>query len=173
MEKKTPSKMPLGEFLKDDGNHIRPLRTIVPGTLGPINVKGEWEIIKLAVDSGATETVINEEMLDTIETKEGAQSRQGVMYEVANGVRIPNLGEKRFIGISNEGSVRSITAQVCDVNKALLSVKKMVVAGNRVVFDPEGSYIDDRQSGERMWMTEEDGMYMLTMWVKRETQGLY
>ena len=59
------------------------------------------------------------------------------------------------------------------MNKALLSVKKMVAAGNRVVFDPEGSYIDDRQSGERMWMTEEDGMYMLTMWVKRENRALF
>ena len=77
-------------------------------------------MIKLAVDSGATETVVNEEMLATVEIKEGVQSRQGVMYEVANGVRIPNLGEKRFTGVSNEGSIRNITAQVCDVNKAFL-----------------------------------------------------
>ena len=110
-------------------------------------------------------------MLATVEIKEGMQSRQGVMYEAANGVRIPNLGEKRFTGVSNEGSVRNITAQVCDVNKALLSVKKVVAAGNRVVFDPMGSYIEDQHSGEKMWLTEEDGMYMLTMWVNREKQG--
>ena len=99
------------------------------------------------------------------------QSRKGVMHEVANGVRIPNLGEKRFTGVSTEGAVRNITAQVCDVNKALLSVKKMVAAGNRVVFDQAGSYIEDTRSGEKMRLVEEDGMYMLTMWVNKEKQA--
>jgi hypothetical protein len=55
---------------------------------------------------------------------------------------------------------------VCDVNKALLSVKKMTSAGNRVVFDDDGSYVEDKRSGERMWMSEEEGMYILKLWVK-------
>ena len=124
-------------------------------------------MVDLAVDSGATETVVNEQMLESVETKEGPASRRGVEYEVANGVRIPNLGEKRFTGVSEEGKTRQITAQVCDVNKALLSVKKVVGAGNRVVFEQEGAYIEDRASGEKMWMREENGMYMLRMWVKK------
>ena len=52
------------------------------------------------------------------------------VYEVANGDRIPNLGEKRFVGVSEEGVSRNITAQVCEVNKGLLSVKKVVENGN-------------------------------------------
>ena len=95
----------------------------------------------------------------------------GVMHAVAKGVRTPNLGEKRFVGVTTEGAMRSIMAQVCEVNKALLSVKKMAAAGNRVVFDQDGSYIEDKRSGERMWLAEEDGMYMLTMWVNRESQA--
>lgn len=59
-----------------------------------------------------------------------------------------------------------MTAQVCEVNKALLSVSKMVRAGNRVVFEEEGSYVEDRTSGERMYMNEVGGMYMLKLWVK-------
>ena len=55
-----------------------------------------------------------------------------MQYEVANGVRIPNLGEKKLQGYSEEGTVRSITTQVCEVNKGLLSVRKVVEAGNRV-----------------------------------------
>ena len=63
--------------------------------------------------------------------------------------------------------MRSMTAQVCDVNKALLSVKKVVAAGNKVVFgDDEGSYIENKATGERMWMEEEGGMYVLSLWVK-------
>ena len=46
------------------------------------------------VDSGATETVIAQRMLSMMEIKESPQSRRGVEYEVANGIKIPNLGQK-------------------------------------------------------------------------------
>ena len=81
-------------------------------------------------------------------------------------MRIPNLGEKEFNGTSEEGLIKSVKAQVCDVNKALLSVKKMTGAGNRVVFDEEGSYIEHKQSGRKMWMREENNMFVLGLWVK-------
>ena len=90
-------------------------------------------------------------------------------YEVANGVRIPNLGEKQFVGTTVEGISRKLTAQVCDVNKGLLSVHKVVKAGSRVVFDMDGSYIEDKQTGECMNLTERNGMYMLTMWTKKSS----
>ena len=131
-----------------------------------ISKPGEWQEIEMAVDSGATETVMGEEMLPEIEIKPGLASKRGVKYEVANGTRIPNLGERKFIAHSEEGAARNITAQVCDVNKALLSVKKVVGAGNRVVFDDSGSYIEDKRSGEKMWLREDNGMYMLKMFVK-------
>ncbi len=57
--------------------------------------------------------------------------------------------------------------QVCAVNKALLSVSRMVQAGNRVVFDQKGSYVEDIHSGEKMYMYEKGGMYMLKMWVEK------
>ena len=87
------------------------------------------------------------------------------MYETANGERIPNLGEKRFVGHTEEGLERRVTAQVAEVNKALLSVKRIVAAGNRVVFDYD-SYIEDKNTGERTWLHESNGMYMLRMWVQ-------
>ena len=86
---------------------------------------------------------------------------------MASGIRIQNLGEKKFTGWTSEGLGREITAQVCEVNKALLSVSKIVAAGNRVVFDPEGSYIEDMNSGEKVWMKSQGGMYMIKMWVQR------
>ncbi len=61
-----------------------------------------------------------------------------------------------------------MTAQVCDVNKALLSVKKVIAAGNQVVFgSKEGSYIESNTTGERMWLEERGGMYILELWVKK------
>ena len=129
--------------------------------------EGEWEVLELAVDNGASETVIHEEMVKSVAVQEGPASKRGVKYEVANGVRIPNLGEKKFSGSSEEGIERTLTAQVCDVNKALLSVRKVVAAGNRVVFDDDGSFIEDKRSGEKMWMQEANGMYMLKLWIPK------
>ena len=125
-----------------------------------------WEEVTLYFDSVATETAIGQDMITSIELKEGIAWKQGVKYEVANGVRIPNLGERSFTGITPEGGSKDVTAQVCAVNKALLSVSKAVKAGNRVVFDDDGSYIENKITGERTWMQEEGGMYALKMWVK-------
>jgi len=151
---------------------IHEARLTALGTIYPegINgVKGDegYSEVMFAVDSGATETVMSDGMLDTVDTTEGKAYKQGVQYEVANGLRIPNLGEKRFVGETEEGFKRNMTAQVCNVNKALLSVAKVVAAGNRVVFDSE-SYIEDKKSGEKIHLTEKGGMYMLKMWVANE-----
>ena len=126
-----------------------------------------WEEIELAVDSGATETVVNEDMLTSVETTEGDAYKRGVEYEVASGQTIPNMGEKRFIAVSESGGVRAMTAQVCDVNKPLLSVRKVVQAGNRVIFEPKGGYIEDVESGERLNMKLQGGMYVLKMWARK------
>ena len=88
------------------------------------------------------------------------------MYEVANGERIPNLGEKVLKGFTDGDSVvRSIKAQVCEVNKPLLSVSKLVQSGNTVVFSPDGAYIEDRAHSGRIWLREDGGMYMARMWL--------
>ena len=54
-----------------------------------------------------------------------------------------------------------------EVNKALLSVKRVVQAGNPVVFDSQGSYVEDTYTGERLPLREEGGMYMLKLWVRK------
>ena len=147
--------------------NVKTLQSVEPEGVNALVSEGRWEIIELAVDSGASETVINGVMVSSVEMKDGPASLRGVKYEVANGVRIPNLGEKKFVGISEESVSRGLTAQVCDVNKGLLSVKKVVAAGNRVIFDDEGSFIEDKVTHERMWLKEENGMYMLKLWVER------
>ena len=99
----------------------------------------DWELITMYVDSGATEIVLTQNMLSMLDLRESLQSKRGVEYEVANGIKIPNMGEKNFIGHTGEGHARNLTAQVCEVNKALLSVTKLVKAGNKVLFgDTDG-----------------------------------
>ena len=144
---------------------LNALTTIFPEGINSITEDG-WEEIEMTVDSGASKTVIGVDMINSVELRDGPAKRRGVAYEVANGVRIPNLGEKRFVGTSDEGISRQIVAQVCDVNKPLLSVRKMVNAGNRVIFDRNGSYIEDPITGEIMSLEEKQGMYVLKLWTK-------
>ena len=60
-----------------------------------------------------------------------------------------------------------MVAAVTDVDDALLSVSKVVRAGNRVVFDDEGSYIEHKQTGEVTPLSEVGGLYNLKMWVPK------
>ena len=73
------------------------------------------------------------------------------------------------MAVGEGGEVRKMRAQVCNVNnnKALLSVKGMIQAGDRAVFDQEGSYVETVGTGESMYVREESGMYMLKMLVRR------
>ena len=43
---------------------------------------------------------------------------------------------------------------------------KLAKAGNRVVFDSTGSYIENKQDGSKLWLRERAGVYVLDVWVK-------
>ena len=62
----------------------------------------------------------------------------------------------------------NICAKVCDVSEALPSVRKVIAAGSRVILHEAGSYIEDKTSGEKIWMREEGGMFMIKLWVKKD-----
>ena len=151
------------------GMHL--LQTVAPNGLNAVTSEEEWQEIELAVDSGATESVVHEDMATNIATVPGEASRRGVSYKVANGEQLPNLGEKIFEAVSENHVLRKMTAQVCDVDTGLLSVSKAVEQGNRVVFDNtgngQGSYIEDKETGEFMPIQLKGGMFMLKLWVRK------
>ena len=106
-----------------------------------------------------------------METKESWGSKRGQSYEVANGDEIFNQGDKKFIaymttvqGQDSEG--RGVTAQICDVHRPLMSVRKMCKSGHKVIFDEEGSYVENKETGEQLKIIEEDGEYLLDVWVR-------
>ena len=150
---------------------MRPLLTIEPNGINAV-AEDEWVEIDVAVDSGATETVMAEDTLSgIIDITESLACKRGVMYEVADGTQIPNLGERKFLGVTEDGQGRGVVAQVCAVNKSLMSVSKIAGKGNRVVFDDAGSYIEDKTTGEKTWLQQSGGMYYLKMWVSRKSSA--
>ena len=58
-----------------------------------------------------------------------------------------------------------MTFQCAEVNKALGSVSQIVHKGSRVVFDESGSYIQDKASGSRLWLEEQNGVFVLSAYV--------
>ena len=54
-----------------------------------------------------------------------------------------------------------------DANKAVLSVSKIVGKGCRVVFDGDGSFIENKSSGQWVPLEQRHGMYVLRMWVPK------
>ena len=66
----------------------------MPEGLKSVEEAPEWEVLEMAVDSGASESVVSDEMLTSVDTVEGGAMKKGVRYEVADGTLTPNLGER-------------------------------------------------------------------------------
>ena len=70
--------------------------------------------------------------------------------------------------MTKEGFPVTQKTQVADVTRGLASVRQMVLAGSRVVFDPKGSYIQHVQSGRKTPLEFKRGNYVFDLWVKKQ-----
>ena len=101
------------------------------------------------------------------EVQPSEASKAGVMYEIANGDEIPNLGEKLMPVVTAEGAWKGLLAQVADISKALQSVRSLVKAGHVVVFGDDdengdgGNYIVNKFTGEYTSVKDDGLNYIL------------
>ena len=127
----------------------------------------QWESLPfpVIVDSGACASVIPTDWCDHVPTTSTPQSKAGEFFRAANGRKIFNQGEKVISMMTKEGAMRDMKFAVCDVSKALGSVSQMCKTGHKVVFsppwDPAGSYIQHIETGEKIWLEECNGLYIL------------
>ena len=61
----------------------------------------------------------------------------------------------------------SMVAQVADVKSTLVSVHRLLEAGNRVHFEPGNCYVEHVKSGIRTNISERNGAYEVGFWVPR------
>ena len=125
-------------------------------------------MMSVAVDSGACENVIPPDELPAykdciVETK---ASQNGDDFLSASGDVIPNHGELRVPMITRENTTRGMVFQAAGVEKPLGSVKRMMQANHRVVFDNDGCYVLNKSTGEINMMREDEGNFMLDVWVR-------
>ena len=72
-----------------------------------------------------------------------------MMYEVANGKEIPNLGERRcLMWTENATQARHINTQVADVHEALLSLSGCADMGFESRFGRRAGALIDEETGE-------------------------
>ena len=64
-----------------------------------------------------------------------------------------------------------MTMQVAAVTKPLGSVRAFVKAGNKVVFDSGGSYIENKGNGVRTNIEDRNGAYVFDLWIPRTETG--
>eukprot|EP00974_Lingulodinium_polyedra_P091639 8882133-Lingulodinium_polyedra.AAC.1 len=60
---------------------------------------------------------------------------------------------------------------VADVSKVLASVARMCECGNRVVFDEEGSYVQNKKTGMKTKIEKRNGVYVMDLMVKQEPES--
>ena len=126
---------------------------------------GKWEKVEFVMDSGAMETVADPGFAGNVKLRrDNGQEKQH--YRTADGTRIPNRGEKRISWEGEDGTAGKLTVQITDVKKALCSVGKVANAGNRIVFEPQGGYIQNIKTGKKTALVKEGAAYKLKMWVK-------
>ena len=130
--------------------------------------RGSWERVPVTVDSGAIDTVVPRRIAKGIMTRQTEASRNGLKYRSASGNAIVNEGEKTLKGYTNEANLVDMTAQVAEVTKPLGSVRAFVKAGNRVVFDNGGSYIQHKATGVKTVIEDRNGAYVFDLWIPRD-----
>ena len=132
------------------------------------NMTGQrWERLPfpIIIDSGACASVMPTDWCNHIPVQATQGSESGEFFRAANGVKIPNEGERLVSMMTREGVMRDMKFTVCLVTKALGSVSQMCKSGHRVVFNPhweqEGSYIEHLDIGDRLYLDEQNGLYVL------------
>jgi len=125
--------------------------------LAPEGMK--WQTLRMTVDSGACDHVVNPKELSTVEIKQTVAS--GSSYVSASGDEIKNLGEATLDATTKDGNKLALAVQLAEVNKNLAAVRKICAAGNRVVFDDDfgGGYVENKTTGVRIPIEKDHGTY--------------
>ena len=125
----------------------------------------EWEEIEFLVDSSASATVIGKDSVHAVSASD-PDSRKS--YRLVDGSITPDKGRKRFLGMTDEGWSRAMTAHVTGVDRPLLSVSQIIQHGARVAFDEDGSYIDGPNEQEIIHLVQCVGLYTMKMWIPKD-----
>ena len=117
--------------------------------------------IKATLDSGAAVCVMPKSWTPEYRVIPSPASEKGQEYKAAGGQKLKDLGDRRLSVKLANGKKCMLRTSVADVHKMLLSVSKVVDAGNIVHFSQESNYIENKKTGARTKVTRENDVYVL------------
>ena len=132
------------------------------------NLKGSrtrWVKIATVLDSGACKHVAPRGIF-SLDVSPTTKSKEGHAYYGPSGDPIPNMGEQKIKAQSEHGLPMNIDFDIAKITRPLMSVSEMVKKHYRVVFDDDGSYIENKRTGEWVDVRQEGSLYYLDLWVE-------
>ena len=133
-----------------------------------VETKDRWVKVRVTMDTGAAGHVIPEAMFPNVKLERKTQPKK---FVAANGDQIRGLGEKNIPFRTNEGIQRCITFRSANVVKPLISMQKVVRAGNVVVLDEKNPHIQNIRDGTVIKLDANNGVYTLDMWICLDETG--
>ena len=127
-----------------------------------VEMKDKWVKVRVTMDSGAAGHVMPETMFPHVKLERKTSPKK---FVAANGEQIKDLGEKNIPFKTNEGIQRCITFRSANVVKPLISMQKVVRAGNVVVLDEKNPHFRNTRDGTVIKLDVNNGVYTMDMWI--------
>ena len=127
-----------------------------------MEVKDNWVNIRATMDTGAAGHVMLAEMFPRVKLDRTSTTKK---FVAASGEQIKDSGGKTIPCKFAEGVRRCIEFRSASVVKPLISMRKVVHAGNVVVMDEENPHIRDNRDGTVIRLDVNNGVYTVDMWV--------
>ena len=133
-----------------------------------VEMKDKWVKVRVTMDSGAAGHVMPETMFPHVKLERKTSPKK---FVAANGEQIKDLGEKSIPFKTNEGIQRCITFRSAKVVKPLISMQKVVRAGNIVVLDEKNPHIRNTRDGTVIKLDVNNVVYTMDMWIRLDETG--
>ena len=125
-------------------------------------------MVPITIDSGAVDTVGPTKVGEGFPITPTRESMMGIGFRAANGTPIKNHGERVIEGSTQGGQSLIMRITVADVSNVLAPVSNICECGNKVVFDEEGSYIQDKRTGVKTEVHKRNGVYVIDMKLRKD-----
>ena len=132
-----------------------------------LEVKDIWVNIRATLDTGAAGHVKPAEMFPRVKLDRTSTTK---IFSAADGERIQDLGERRPYH-SWKDRTGTLKFRSANVVKPLISMRKVVQAGNVVVLAEKNPHIRNKRDGTAIKLDVNNSVYTMDMWVCLDETG--
>ena len=128
-----------------------------------------YRLVEAVLDSGAAESVAPPRLFPG-PIAPSLMSQAGGCYRVADGQRVPNVGQQAVRFSLDDVQPANILFQIAEIDRPLISASALAANGNSVVFNRKGGAVIHDKTGQRTELHKRGGIYVLHMWVRDDPE---